>query len=186
MPHQQPQLSEALLGHFNVMINKGDVSVPGDFPDAGEAQNGWFYAIQATVTDPVTGRTFYAGDYVVWNGNDWYVIESGGSSPGLRVVGPVTILPGDTEDVDVITTPKNSVWYVFHVYESVEERHLTMQIQAVHSSGAPGSFTHCIPVEVGDRMRVTPDTSIVGSDLVLKFTNNQSNSITVVGKAIDI
>lgn len=185
MPHQQPQLSEALLGHFNVMINKGDVSDAGDFPAAGEAQNGWFYAIQDTVTDPVTGRTFNAGEYIVWNGTDWYIIQSG-SSAGLRIVGPVTILAGDTEDVDVIVTPRVSVWYVFHVYESVDERHVTMQIQAVHSSGAPGSFTHAIPVEVGDRMRVTPDTSIVGSDLVLKFTNNQSNPITVVGKAIDI
>ena len=79
MPHQQ-LLSEALLGHFNVMINKGDVSVPGDFPIAGETQNGWFYAIQATVTDPVTGRTFYAGDYIVWNGTDWYLITTGGGS----------------------------------------------------------------------------------------------------------
>lgn len=167
------------------MINKGDVSVPGDLPAAGEAQNGWFYAIQATVTDPVTGRTLNAGDYIVWDGTDWYLIPTG-SSPGLRIVGPVTILPGNTEVVDTISSLRDSIWYVMHVYETVAEKHATMQLQAVHSSGAPGSFTHCMPTEVGDRMKVTPDTSIVGSDLVLKFTNSQPNQITVVGKAIDI
>jgi len=186
MPHGGPQLSEALLGLFNVMINKGDVSTPGDFPAPGEAQNGWFYAIQATVTDPVTGRTLYAGDFVVWNGTDWYLIEAGGTSPGLRIVGPVVIASGDTEIVDILDLTKLGAWYMFHVSEALTDNAMVMQIQATHTSGSPGSFTHCVPAEVGDRMRVSSDTSIVGTDLLLQFTNNQPFPVTVIGKAIDL
>lgn len=185
MPHGQ-LLSEALLGYFNVLINKGDVFVSGDFPAPGVAQNGWFYAIQATVTDPVTGRTFYTGDYVVWNGSDWYIIEAGGTSPGFRIIGPVAIAPGDTEIVDTLDLTKRGTWYFFHVSESLTSNSMVMQVQATHTSGSPGSFNHCVPAEVGDKMRVSTDTSIVGLDLLVKFTNNQHFPVTVIGKAIDL
>jgi hypothetical protein len=185
MPHQH-LLSEALLGYFNVLINKGDIFVDGDFPEAGKTRNGWFYAIQDTVTDPVTGRTFHAGDYIVWNGTDWYLINSGGTSPGLRIVGPVTILSGNVEIVDIVPLSVGAIWYVLHISEPAADRAMTMQIQATHTAGAPGTFNHVVPAEVGDRMRVSSDTVATGTGLRLRLINNQPNPVTVIGKAIDV
>jgi len=67
----------------STMIYKGSITLPADFPDPGDVQNGWFYTIAANVTDndPTktnTGQSFIQDDEIVWNGTDWTVVGTRG------------------------------------------------------------------------------------------------------------
>ncbi len=63
----------------NPLLFKGAISVASDFPTSAEVEIGWFYVVNAAVTDndPTktnTGQSFNAGDDIAWDGSQWVEI----------------------------------------------------------------------------------------------------------------
>lgn len=76
----QINANEAAIGGLtNPLLFKGEINAAADFPDPGDVQNGWTYAVKTDVTDndPTrtnTGQSFQAGDEIAWNGTNWTVL----------------------------------------------------------------------------------------------------------------
>jgi len=84
MPHGSPTgINDSGLVDRGVQQWMGYISVVGDFPLAGEAQDGWTYQVTSPVpdpiTDPVTGKMFTDCEEITWQDGDWV---SWGLPPG--------------------------------------------------------------------------------------------------------
>lgn len=95
----QVNANEAAIGTLTgPLLFKGAISLPADFPDPGDVQNGWTYAVQADVVDddPTktnTGQKFQAGDEIAWNGADWTPLGPTGEI-GLAAATPYAVPDG--------------------------------------------------------------------------------------------
>lgn len=83
-----------------VLIFKGTINVPADFPTLVVVQNGWTYFIGTNVTDndatkTNTGQSFLAGDEIAWNGSSW------------SLVGSTALWTDDGTDVATVNSPRN-------------------------------------------------------------------------------
>jgi len=73
----------------NPLQFKGTININTDFPLIADVQSGWFYIVNADVTDNAgvlytnTGLSFNAGDEIVWNGTTWNIL--GNESIFLRL-----------------------------------------------------------------------------------------------------
>jgi len=100
------------LSGMGVVIDKGFISIPGEFPTPADVRNAWLYKIIADVTDddPTktnTGQSFLAGDEILWMAatSQWQIV--GRAVVPLADTYKADVTPdGDKDGVnDIFTLP---------------------------------------------------------------------------------
>lgn len=82
-----------------IVLYKGAISLPADFPTLVNVKVGWTYHILVDVTDSDVTKThtlqsFLGGDEILWNGSNWYAF---GASELLQRIG-TTLSPVNAGD----------------------------------------------------------------------------------------
>lgn len=103
---------------------------------------------------------------------DWELLES---TPPLA--GSVVIATTATETVQTVDmTSLRAVRWLIAIEDGTASKYSSAVIHAVKESGG---LTHSIPSDVGAIFDYNVDVTLVGSDALLKITNNEPNSLTV-------
>jgi hypothetical protein len=94
-----------------------------------------------------------------------------------------TVATTATEDIDtIVLSGLCSVKYLICVFNSSEDKYCSFELHGTRKSGS--SVEDTLYAKIGDPLDFTVEFVVVGSDAVLRITNNETFTITVDGVKI--
>ena len=172
----QTPITAGDLSALGVMIDKGAIAIDGDFPAIGVAEVGWFYRITGSVTDPVTGKSFSAGDEIEWTGATWILVDSpttGG--PGAVEIVPVSIGAASTLLIDSFPVASiRAAHWLIAIEDATNSLYATEMVHAVHNGAIVtyGSYS-----SQGEPFLFTIGMTIAAGVLSVDVTNNHTDTL---------